>query len=322
MAINRVLYATQTARLFTGTKWYALPAQSASADETIPQDDVLVLGKLGGVARLQKDVATAKASLKVFLCDTIQIDKTNYSSFDATAAENEANLKEGEIVNIPTMLSALETDSIAGANVTVNVDSTGLNTVSASDGFSFVGIATSIGIDASKGAFPMIDLGFEGIGRLNTLAMGVSSTLADTVGGDWYVTAATPLTSRNVSIDSASTDTVASVKSSYDMPTETLSRLGGLIVGSQSVVAADNQMFSKPPFKASMTADGQNLALVATQWAGTGAKIVFDGNAGDLKVEIGSTGLNVSTKSFSQNVGDIGATFSVTAEGTKMTFLA
>jgi hypothetical protein len=185
-----------------------------------------------------------------------------------------------------------------------------------------VGIATSIGIDASKGAFPMIDLGFEGVGRLNTLAMGAASTLADAVGGDWYITAATPLTSRNVSVDSASTDTIASVKSSYDMPTETLSRLGGLIVGAQSVVATDNQMFSKPPFKASMTADGQNLALVSTQWAGTGAKIKFDAVAGDLNVEIGQAGLNVSTKSFSQNVGDIGATFSVTAEGTRMTFTA
>lgn len=319
MAINRVLYATQTARLYTGSAWYAIPAQSASADETIPQDDVLVLGKLGGVARLQKDVATAKASLKVFLCDSITIDTTTYTSLDASTPV------EGEIANLPAMLTALESDSIAGSNVTLNVDSTGLDSVSASDGFSFVGIATSIGIDASKGAFPMIDLGFEGVGRLNTLAMGSSSTLADTVGGDWHVTAATPLTSKSVGIDNGganTTDTVASVKSSYDMPTETLSRLGGLIIGAQATVAADNQMFSKPPFKASMTADGQNLAQVSVRWAGTGALIKFDGASGDLKVAIGTAGLNVSTKSFSQNVGDIGATFSVTAEGTKMTFVA
>ena len=33
-----------------------------------------------------------------------------------------------------------------------------------------------------------------------------------------------------------------------------------------------------------------------------------------------SSAVNVSTRSFSQNVGDIGATFSVTAEGTNAAF--
>ena len=318
MAINRVLYATQTANLTVDGKHYALPAQSASADETIPQDDVLVLGKLGGVARLQKDVATAKASLKVYLCDSITVNTGTYTTHDA----KEANKLDGDIANMPQLLTNLEAEAIKGINVKLDVGSTGLaNNAAHTDGFVFDGACSSIGIDASKGAFPMIDFGFEGVGRLNTLAMGTTSTLADSVGGDWYVSAAVPLTSKDVAVDGASTDTIASAKSSYDMPTETLSRLGGLILGTQATVENDNQMFSKPPFKASMTADGQNLTTVATRWAGTKAELEFTGSGSNLLVEIAAAGLNVSTKSFSQNVGDVGATFSVTAEGTKMTFL-
>jgi hypothetical protein len=36
-------------------------------DETIPQEDVLVLGKLGAAKRVQKDVATSKCTLKAYL---------------------------------------------------------------------------------------------------------------------------------------------------------------------------------------------------------------------------------------------------------------
>ena len=65
MAVNRVLYATQVCKIvlpdLTGGSTNAqnggynilLPIQTASADETIPQDDVLVMGKIGGVARVQ-----------------------------------------------------------------------------------------------------------------------------------------------------------------------------------------------------------------------------------------------------------------------------
>ena len=79
MAVNRVLYATQVCKIVlpdlnggsanaqAGGYNILLPIQTASADETIPQDDVLVMGKIGGVARVQKDVATTKCSVKAFL---------------------------------------------------------------------------------------------------------------------------------------------------------------------------------------------------------------------------------------------------------------
>ena len=51
---------------------FIMPVQSASVDETIPQDDVLVLGNLGGVKRLQKDVATSKCTLKAYLTENMQ----------------------------------------------------------------------------------------------------------------------------------------------------------------------------------------------------------------------------------------------------------
>ena len=320
MAINRVLYATQTARLGTSANWYSLPAQSANADETIPQDDVLVLGKLGGVARLQKDVATSKASVKFYLCDTITVD-TSAAAFNAF----EGTLRDADLQYLYDLLADLETDSIAGTANTLNVDSTGTGTAGTSDedGFSMAGVCSSIGIDASKGAFPMVDLSFEGVGRLNSLAMGTTGTLTDAHGGDWHISSCVPITSADVSITGVTTDTIANVKIAYDMPTETLSKLGGVIAGTHNNVSADNQMFSKPPFKASMTADGQSAAQVATAWAGstdTSCQVKFNGTAHFMKAAIQGAGLNVSTKSFSQNVGDVGATFSVTAEGTKMLF--
>jgi hypothetical protein len=107
------------------------------------------------------------------------------------------------------------------------------------------------------------------------------------------------------------------------MPTEVLSALGGQIVGNSTHVAASNVMFSKPPFKVSLSADGQGLENVAAAW-GTSAGIFLRklGAAvgSGFNAFAGASGLNISTKSFSQNVGDVGATFNVSAEGTKAFF--
>ena len=75
MSVNRLLYATHYTKLdLPATSSFAartlsFPTQSASCEETIPQEDVLVLGKLGAAARMQKDVTTCKASLKLYLSD-------------------------------------------------------------------------------------------------------------------------------------------------------------------------------------------------------------------------------------------------------------
>ena len=138
MAINRVLYATQTVRLNTGSNWYSLPAQTASADETIPQDDVLVMGKLGGVARLQKDVATCKASIKAYIVRSITGSAVTGHGLGGTVMDVGA---------LDIMLDRLTADAAAGLPGTILVDSAGSG--NSADGFKFVGTLSSIGVDAS-----------------------------------------------------------------------------------------------------------------------------------------------------------------------------
>jgi hypothetical protein len=313
MAVNRVLYATQRCVINqnNGTSWI-LPTQTASADETIPQDDVLVLGKLGGVARLQKDVASCKASVKAYICHSIT---EGSSALDV------------DTVLASTFLNALIADASAGLPGKIYVDSTGHSATK--DGFQFHGTLSSIGVDASKGAFPMLDLSFEGVGRLEELAMGTNTTLAGSNAGSvGYISKATPATSEHISCTGSSGDTVASVKFSHDMPTETLSALGSTIQGSSSNVAAGNKVFSKPPFKTSITADGQDLNALNAAWITAsasgatlgGINMTINDPASTALVMRVSSAVNVSTRSFSQNVGDIGATFSVTAEGTNASF--
>ena len=334
MAINRVLYATQTVTVKTAALSWVGPMQTASADETIPQDDVLVLGKLGGAARLQKDVASCKASVKAYVADYFTVKDAGNCETQSTAGE--AYIRAGNLggANATTgFLNILESEAASGTAQTIWCDSTGISGSNSNDGFKLIGICSSMSIDASKGAFPMLDLSFEGVGRLETLNMGTGGTLSNNDGGLCSVDSVVPLTSKDVSlgtvIGGASGDTVASVKWSYDLPTETLSRLGGVIIGNHTQVKDDNKVFSKPPFKATMTADGQSLTKTPAEWinagadAAKGAFMILDKAAtsnGGVKVKLQDAGTNVSTRSFSQNVGDVGATFSVTAEGTQTEF--
>jgi hypothetical protein len=70
---SRILYSSHITQLYLpATTSYAarylyLPTSSASCDETIPNEDVLVLGKLGAAARAQKDVTTCKSNIKFYL---------------------------------------------------------------------------------------------------------------------------------------------------------------------------------------------------------------------------------------------------------------
>lgn len=313
MAVTRVLYASQNVTITTGGVAYLLPCQSASADETIPQEDLLVLGKLGAVARAQKDVATCKATVKAFLVKSTKV----------SAAQN-AGIDLGDI---STMCNSLRSESLAGNPATIIV-SNNANTGANIDGFSFKGACSSIGVDVAKGAFPTLDLSFDGVGEVEHLQMGGNSGALDTGGGN-YIHSAVPTTTKDVGLwsgntDLSASDTIASAKFSLDMPTETLTRLGGVISGNTSEVENDNKTFSKPPFKATLTVDGQNLALSGAQIVDS-LTINGDGaNAGNnglyaMHIWIRSAAA-VSTRSFNQNVGDVGATFSLTVEGTDAEF--
>ncbi len=328
MAVNRVLYATQVCKIVkpvtvggstTAEYDIFLPVQTASADETIPQDDVLVMGKIGGVARLQKDVATTKCSVKAFIASSGVMN----DSGNSTAGN-------GMCGTLDTVLSDLEIAATEGAQVRIKVDSVGADANNGKDGFDVYGVLNNISIDASKGAFPMLDLSFEGVGRIDTLNLGTSTTLSDANGGDESFKSVEPLVSTDVSLGTTAdaNDTINSVKFAFDLPTESLSRLGGLILGNRTTVANDNKIFSKPPYKATMTVDGQSVTSVNAQWgsaaantmAGIGAEFKKGSDAGFAAI-VDYEGAAVSSRSYSQNVGDVGATFSVSAEGTNASFI-
>jgi hypothetical protein len=322
MAVNRVLYATQVCKIQSTNYTMYLPVQTASADETIPQDDVLVMGKIGGVARVQKDVASTKCSVKAFIAHDGKF-------------QGGSTWINGRAQDLDVMLTDLELDATQGTMATITVDSTGTGTTGTNDedGFLVKGILNNISLDASKGAFPMLDLSFEGVGRMDTLNLGTGATLADAHGGSNSLKSVTPLVSTDVSLGSSAdtNDTINSVKFAFDLPTETLSRLGGLILGDRDTVDEDNGIFSKPPYKATMTVDGQSVDSVNTQWGSASADTMAAGIGVQFKKGTGANegfaalvnyaGAAVSSRSFSQNVGDVGATFSVSAEGTDASFI-
>ena len=339
MAINRVLFATQTVVIkmpvltggSTGDYDIYLPAQSASADETIPQDDVLVMGKIDGVARLQKDVSTSKASVKAYIAASGKFNDTSKTTWPPSG-------DSGHVGVFHTLFNDLEVSAVEGKQLTVTCDSTGAVST-ATDGFEMLGIVSSIGVDASKGGFPTLDLAFEGIGRIDTLNMGAGATgsLSNAHGGAKSIYSLEPLISTDVSLgtDADAGDTINSVKFSFDMPTETLSRMGGVIMGKHENVKDDNAIFSKPPYKASMTCDGQSLLKVEKVWRDAGVDTLQSsangaggigfklkkGSVAGCSIFVSHAGASVSARSFSQNVGDVGATFSVSAEGTGMTVI-
>ena len=321
MAIERVLYAAQTVAITTNAATYILPTQSASADETIPVDDVLVLGKLGAAGRLQKDVAACKCSVKGYICSSITKAGTTTAHTAATA--NALN----------SMLTEIRADSISGTPVSVSLKShvtTGGGALGTDGGFQFEGACSNIGIDISKGNFGMIDLAIDGVGQIDGLEMGAGAVKQDaTHAHSEYVDAAVPITSSDVGLpkDADQKDTIANLKFSFDMPTETLSRLGGVILGKTAAVKASNVTYSKPPFKSSLTMDGQSLtnldsgASTASASNHMDAFDIGDSTAGGvpaLSVQLVSS--SVSTRSMNQAVGDVGATFSITVEGTDALF--
>jgi len=121
-----------------------------------------------------------------------------------------------------------------------------------------------------------------------------------------------------------SVDTMNSAKMSFEMPTETLSALGQVIEGNTFIVRGGNRTFSKPPYKSSLNLDGQGLraAGIETYSGGVVASRVLPNEIqiGQLHCVIDPAGAATSSRSFSQNVGDVGATYSVAVEGTNASF--
>jgi hypothetical protein len=307
VTVQRVLYSSQSAKIKTGSTEYLLPVQTASADTTIPTEDVLVMGQLGSAGREQKDVATCKASLKAFICEAVTVQ-----SGGGTVA--------GIDTNLHTILTAIKADSLAGTPIEVWVGYKGDPVANATvGGFYLKGAASNISIDASKGAFPTLDLSFDGVGEVEFMSMGGDSAGKELNAADEYIKTANPVTSNQITVSGTTNDTLSTAKFAFDMPTETASRLGGVIVGKTSVVENDNVTFSKPPFKATLTVDGLNLT--AAEASAIASPVTLNVlNIKSLAATITAAGAALTAKSQNQNVGDVGATYSVTIEGTDATF--
>ena len=274
----RTLYAAQSCTITPnagGAK--SFPVQSASCETTVPIDDISILGKLGSAGRFQKEVATCKSDVKIYLGN---------ETGDANSV-------------LGSFLAILTGEALAGSVSTVSVSP---------NGYVMSGILSHIGIDMSKGNFAMLDLSFAGVGEPDYAAVptnvgGAGSQPASAV-------AVTPITTGVKIYDiTASTYNNAcpnSVKFSLDIPNEVISCLGGKITGAQTMVSNDNIQVAKPPFKGSLSVEGTSSEA--------SKKVVF-GEVNDV-ITIVLNDAKVTSKSFNQAAGNVGATYSFSVEGT------
>jgi len=278
MALSRSLYSTQFLELLLtesgGTTIAGLPVQTASIERTVPTEDIIILGKLGSVGRQQKEVESVKMDIKLFWAT---------GTGNSLSADN---------------LKVLTGNALNGTRSRVVVTP---------NGFTGYGIMTNFGIDASVGDFLTATMSFEGFGT--PIITSAANKANDT--SSYPSTSVTVYTSENVSVASASGETIKTAKFSIDIPSERLSRLGAPISGSQTGAdLTDNHLLvAKPPFKVSVSYDGQFV---------TGAHANDAVTFGHLVITPSNS--NITTQSFSQNAGDVGATMSFASEGTSCTF--
>jgi len=284
MALNRSLYSTQflKLRLTEGTGSYitGLPVQTASIERTVPTEDIVVLGRLGSVGRQQKEVETYKMDVKLFWAST-----------------SDARLTASDII-------ALTGNALNGTRSEVIVEP---------NGFTGRGILNKFSLDGSVGSFITADLGFEGFG---TPIITTAANAGNTEGGG-VPSAVTVYTSENVilggnnSTNTSPTETINSAKFNLDLPTETLSRIGAQITGktTDANLTGNYLHVAKPPFKASFSYEGELV---------TGDHKSDSIQFGHLVVS--GINFNVTSQSFNQNQGDVGATMSFNSEGVSVAF--
>lgn len=296
---SRILYVGQTAQITTNGGYLRyLPVQSASCERTQPIEDVLSFGQLGSLGRFQTSVTTCKSSIKSYL---------PMPSYGASFTGGTTGSSSENNVIDETLLTALTGDSLAGAVATISVYP---------NGFTMSGILTSFSVDIANGGFAMADFSFNGVGEPYFAPQPTTSTYSIQPN---MPSSFTPVLSSHVSgiyhptTQSITGNTSSSLKFNLDIPTEQLSSLGGNITGSQVEVAPYFLMVAKPPFKTSISVEGTSVAIPA----GTGA-------AGNMYV-IGGLGITlpravVTSSSFNNAVGNVGATYNYTLEDVSCIF--
>jgi hypothetical protein len=216
----RTLYSSQIATI-DGKQF---PVQSASCETTIPVEDIVILGKLGSAGRFQKEVATCKSDIKIFLA----------------SGTGNAHTLTASIIN------TLTGNSMAGTVSDIRV---------VPNGFGMSGILSSLSIDASKGNFVMVDMSFVGVGEP------AYDAVPTTIGGGQHASAlaaVTPIINQiSLTTPDGSFDTCPrSAKFSFDMPNEVISCINSVISGAQSLVTGTNVQVAKPPFKGTIAIEG------------------------------------------------------------------
>jgi len=286
---QRSLYVNQEVKIQTSgniaTRY--LPVQSASCEVTRPIEDVLSFGRLGSLARTQVSVSTCKADIKTYLAST-------------TGTGTVADSTRNNLLDAVT-IQTLTGEALNGATSTITVSP---------NGFAMSGILASLGIDIANGQFATADLSFVGVGEPFFANAPTSATFGEATN---MPNSFTPVTSTNVTGTFISGACPNSFKFSLDMPNETISCLGGITSGEQTVVKNDFLQVGKPPFKATINVEGLAVDAPAAASIASATYVV-----GKLQIQLPAG--QISSRSFSNAVGQAGANYSYTVEATSATF--
>lgn len=197
------------------------------------------------------------------------------------------------------LIQALTGEALAGTNTVITVTP---------NGFTMSGILSSFGVDIANGSFAMADFSFVGVGEPTFASAPTSNTTTEQAN---MPSSFTPVTSSSVG-GQATGGCAQSFKFSLDIPNETLSCLGGSISGTQGAVASSMLQVAKPPFKASISVEGASVD------APTGSQLTSQFTVGKLGFTLPNA--QVTSRSFNNAVGQIGATYSYTMEDVNAIF--
>ena len=227
--------------------------------------------------------------------------------FQANVATCKADIKTylaitgGNVNNLinSAFLTALTGESVDGKVSTITVTP---------NGFNMSGILTSFGVDIAVGGFAMADFSFVGVGEPTFNAAPTSNTTTEQ--GN-MPSSFTPATTASVG-GQASGGCAQSFKFSLDIPTESLVCLGGAISGTQGDVASNVLQVAKPPFKATISVEGSAVD------APTGSQLTSQFIVGKIGFTLPKA--QVTSRSFNNAVGQVGASYSYTMEDVNVTF--
>jgi len=274
--IPRVVYFAQTGVLTTPYDTYTLPVLSANIETSRPIESMSSFGKFSSLNTAQTNLTTCKATLKCHL-------------------GNGSGINPVDAYFLNDLIS--NTQSSSGFSLKVSPN-----------GFSMTGILTNIGLDISVGGLGMCDLSFAGIGNPNISAPISTATDSNTLMN------ITPVTMNSVVLTGSLTGVYAtSLKLSYDMPTDTLSRLGDNPNATQGNLVST--IATKPPYKATINTDGYGVD--PTQ-ADSFYKSQF--NIGEISFYLPNA--KVNARSFNNAAGQVSSKFNYTIEDSSCIFLS